>query len=188
MAAAAAVFAAYPDALEVHVCEDGNVFLPERKQLAQAHCTANRLPAPMLVSRKTAESAMRLTDSVKQAKAEAKAKAEAEQAAAAEAEAKAKAEAEQTAAAEAEAKAKEAEEKAKAEAEANAKEAEEKAKAEAEALAKVKYGVLADLVEALNNSEADLGGEAEAAGTAKAEEEAGQPAAKAAPVKKGKKK
>lgn len=156
MAAAAAVFAAYPDALEVHVCEDGNVFLPERKQLAQAHCTANRLPAPMLVSRKTAESAMRLTDSVKQAKAEAKAK--------------------------------EAEEKAKAEAEANAKEAEEKAKAEAEALAKVKYGVLADLVEALNNSEADLGGEAEAAGTAKAEEEAGQPAAKAAPVKKGKKK
>lgn len=65
-------------------------------------------------------------------------------------------------------------------AEMKAREAEEKDKAEA--LAKVKDGVVADLVEALNNGEADLGEVAEAAGTTKAE------AAKAAPVKKGKKK
>lgn len=71
LAAAAAVLAAYPDAQEVHVCEDGNVFLPERKQLAQAHCTASRLPAPVAVSRKAVEAQRRVVDTVRRPKDEA---------------------------------------------------------------------------------------------------------------------
>lgn len=51
MTAAAAVFEAYPEAEAVFVCEDGNVFLEERKNLAENHCRTERLPAPKLVKR-----------------------------------------------------------------------------------------------------------------------------------------
>lgn len=97
MAAAAMVLDAYPLAEAVYVCDDGNVFLEESKNLAENHCRTMRLNPPQLVRR----------DELPVKKPEAKAKKEAEQAAAAEAEAKAKEEAEQAAAAEAEAKAKE---------------------------------------------------------------------------------
>lgn len=111
LAAAIAVFDTYPEAEEVLVCEDGNVFLAERRNLAENHCREARMPAPILVKREDIEKA-----SKKGAKADA-----AGDVAAKEAEEKAAAEA----------VAKEAEEKAAADA--AAKEAEEKAAAEAAA-------------------------------------------------------
>ncbi len=51
IAAAAVVFADHPDAKAVYVCEDGNVFLEERKNLAESHCMTSRLRKPDLVKR-----------------------------------------------------------------------------------------------------------------------------------------
>ena len=55
LAAIVAVFAAHPEAENVYVCEDGNVFLEERKNLAENHCRSERLDAPRLVSRADVE-------------------------------------------------------------------------------------------------------------------------------------
>ncbi len=55
IAAAAVVFADHPDAKAVYVCEDGNVFLEERKNLAESHCMTSRLPKPVLLLREAVE-------------------------------------------------------------------------------------------------------------------------------------
>ena len=84
LTAALAVFATYPEAEEVLVCEDGNVFLAERRNLAENHCREARIPAPIVVKREEVEKA-----SKKGARPDAEAAAkEAEEKAAAEAAAK----------------------------------------------------------------------------------------------------
>lgn len=55
LAAVVAVFATYPDAKAVYVCEDGNVFLEAVKNLAENHCRSERLGAPTLVTRDEVE-------------------------------------------------------------------------------------------------------------------------------------
>lgn len=55
LAAVVAVFATYPEAKAVYVCEDGSVFLEERKNLAENHCRSERLGAPALVTRDEVE-------------------------------------------------------------------------------------------------------------------------------------
>lgn len=84
LAAAIAVFAAHPDAENVYVCEDGNVFLEERKSLAENHCRSERLDAPRLVSRAEVEGED-LQELQRKAKAEADAAEQAAKDAAAEA-------------------------------------------------------------------------------------------------------
>ncbi len=110
MAAAVAVFEAYPEAEAVFVCDDGNVFLEERQNLAENHCRTERLSKPTLVRRDELGQALGNSSAPDDStdprtELERRADDEAQLAAAAEAEAKAKAEADQ-AAAEAEAKAK----------------------------------------------------------------------------------
>lgn len=92
IAAAAVVFADHPDAKAVYVCEDGNVFLEERKNLAESHCMTSRLPKPVLLLREAVEAR---TDHERRADEEAEAARvkEAEEAAAAEALAKEEADA-----------------------------------------------------------------------------------------------
>jgi hypothetical protein len=51
LAAAMACFANHPDEVEVHVTEDGNAWLGAHKNLAQAHASLEKLPAPVTVSR-----------------------------------------------------------------------------------------------------------------------------------------
>ncbi len=65
--AAAAAFENHPSVDQVYVTEDGNAFLPEVKNLAIDHARRCNLPAPLLVSRKTAESGQRLVDAIAEA-------------------------------------------------------------------------------------------------------------------------
>lgn len=55
LAAIVAVFAHYPEAQAVYVCEDGSVFLEERRNLAENYSRENRFGAPKLVTREEAD-------------------------------------------------------------------------------------------------------------------------------------
>ncbi|MBL7954432.1 MAG: hypothetical protein JNJ91_05300 [Flavobacteriales bacterium] len=82
LASVVEVFATYPEANAVYLCEDGSVFLEERINLAQNYSRENRFGAPQLVTREDAEAMDKATGKVQEVVDDIKARKDAEAAAA----------------------------------------------------------------------------------------------------------